>query len=40
LFGERLGEFEAELRELLRRTSPEGRFCERAREIELVLWTR
>jgi SAM-dependent methyltransferase len=38
LFGERLGEFEAELRELLRETAPEGRFSERSREIELVLW--
>ena len=40
LFGDRLGEFEAELRQLLRAASPEGHFCERAREIELVIWTR
>lgn len=38
LFGERLGEFEAELRALLRRTSPRGHFSERTREIELVIW--
>jgi SAM-dependent methyltransferase len=38
LFGERLREFEAELRGLLRRTAPDGRFSERAREIELVIW--
>jgi len=38
LLGERIGEFEAELRGLLRRASPEGRFAERAREIELVIW--
>ncbi len=40
LFGERLGEFEAELRSLLRRTAPEGRFSERTRKIELVIWPR
>jgi SAM-dependent methyltransferase len=38
LFGEQLGEFETELRELLRHTAPDGRFSERAREVELVLW--
>ena len=38
LFGERLAEFEAELRALLRRTAPDGRFSERMREIELVIW--
>lgn len=38
LFGERLREFEAELRALLRETAPDGRFSERLREIELVLW--
>lgn len=38
LFGDRLGEFEAELRDLLRQTAPDGRFSERSREIELVLW--
>lgn len=40
LFGERLADFEAELRDLLRRTAPDGRFNERAREIELVIWRR
>jgi SAM-dependent methyltransferase len=39
LFGERLREFETELRRLLQRSSPEGRFAERARDIELVIWT-
>ena len=38
LFGERLPEFEAELRALLRQTAPDGRFSERTREIELVIW--
>jgi SAM-dependent methyltransferase len=40
LFGRRLPEFETELRRTLRATSPEGRFCERARDIELVIWRR
>jgi SAM-dependent methyltransferase len=40
LFGERVGEFETALRRLLRRTSPEGKFAERTREIELVIWTK
>lgn len=40
LFGDRLGEFEASLRNLLRTTSPTGRFCERQRPVELVIWTR
>jgi SAM-dependent methyltransferase len=38
LFADRLGAFEAELRALLRETAPDGRFSERSREIELVLW--
>jgi hypothetical protein len=38
LFGERLGEFEAELRALLRSVSPTGVFSERQREVELVIW--
>lgn len=38
LFDERQAEFEAELRALLRQTSPDGRFSERTRVIELVLW--
>lgn len=39
LFGERLAAFETELRQLLRDVSPGGRFAERTREIELVVWT-
>ena len=38
LFGDRRTAFEADLRELLRRSSPSGRFYERARDIELVIW--
>lgn len=38
LFGQRRHEFEAELRRLLQAASPEGRFCERAGDIELVIW--
>ena len=40
LFGERLGDFEADLRSVLRRTSPEGRFSERARAVALEIWSR
>jgi SAM-dependent methyltransferase len=40
LFGDRLGAFEAELRALLRRASPEGRFHEKARDIGLRIWTK
>jgi SAM-dependent methyltransferase len=40
LFGQRLQDFEAELRSLLRHTAPDGRFNERARENRLVIWTR
>lgn len=40
LFGRRLGEFEAELRALLRESSPDGRFAELARETDLVIWRR
>ena len=38
LFAERHATFEAELRELLRKTSPAARFTEEAREVELVIW--
>jgi hypothetical protein len=38
LFGERRGEFERDLRALLRRVSPDGRFSERMREIWLDVW--
>lgn len=40
LFGQRRAEFEADLRRLLRASSPEGRFSEQARDIELVIWRR
>jgi SAM-dependent methyltransferase len=40
LFGDRLGDFERDLRALLRDASPDGRFSERAREVALELWTR
>jgi SAM-dependent methyltransferase len=40
LFGERVAAFEADLRRLLRTTSPAGRFAEQARAIELVIWRR
>ena len=35
-----LAEFESELRELLRRTAPDGRFREVAPPVELIVWTR
>ncbi|SFW84695.1 class I SAM-dependent methyltransferase [Amycolatopsis australiensis] len=38
LFGDRREEFEADLRELLGRASPEGVFTERLREIAVDLW--
>ena len=38
LFGDRLDEFEAELRQLLRRHAPDGLFSERTREIALDVW--
>ena len=38
LFGDRLGGFERELRALLRRASPDGRFAEIAGEIQLSIW--
>jgi SAM-dependent methyltransferase len=40
LFGAQVDEFEHELRELLRGASPQRRFAEQAREIELVIWTK
>ncbi len=39
LFGDRFAAFEHDLRRLLRTVSPGGRFGERAREIELVIWS-
>jgi SAM-dependent methyltransferase len=38
LFGDRLAEFEQDLRRQLRQTSPEGRFAEQTREVALVIW--
>ncbi|MCR6483636.1 class I SAM-dependent methyltransferase [Amycolatopsis sp. OK19-0408] len=38
LFGDRRAAFEADLRALLRRVSPEGTFTERLREIAVDLW--
>ena len=38
LFGERVDEFEATLRRLLARTSPDGRFSEQLREIAIDIW--
>jgi hypothetical protein len=40
LFADKIETFETELRRLLGRASPDGRFAERAREIELVIWTK
>lgn len=40
LFGSRVGEFESELRGMLRHTSPDGRFCEVAPPGQLIIWTR
>jgi SAM-dependent methyltransferase len=37
-FGIRLPAFEADLRALLRRASPEGRFAERQRDVTLSIW--
>ncbi len=40
LFGPRLAEFERDLRQLLRRVSPDGRFCEVTWPLQLLVWTR
>jgi SAM-dependent methyltransferase len=40
LFGSRLAEFEEDLRDVLRRASPGGRFCEISQPIQLIIWTR
>jgi SAM-dependent methyltransferase len=40
LFGPRVGDFESELREVLRRASPDGRFCEVAPPGQLLIWRR
>jgi hypothetical protein len=39
LFGPRLAEFDADLRALLRDTSPTGVFSQQMREIAVDLWT-
>ena len=38
LFGDRLEAFEDDLRQLLQAPSQHGRFSERTREIDLVIW--
>ena len=38
LFGDRLEQFERELRDLLRHASPVGRFAERLPDTELLIW--
>jgi SAM-dependent methyltransferase len=38
LFGDRLGAFETDLRDLLRETAPDGRFAERRRRVVLDIW--
>ncbi len=40
LFGSRLAEFERDMRQVLRRVSPGGRFCESSEKIQLIIWTR
>ena len=38
LFGDRLAEFERELRALLLEASPAGGFAERVEDIDVVIW--
>jgi hypothetical protein len=38
LFGDRVADFERDLRRLLAETSPAGTFAERLRDVELVIW--
>lgn len=40
LFGADLDRFEADLRALLRKTAPDGRFCEVPRQITVEVWRR
>jgi hypothetical protein len=40
LLGSRLAEFEQDLREVLRRASPGGRFCEISQPLQLIIWAR
>jgi len=37
-FGPRLAEFERDVRAMLRRTAPDGRFCEQLRDIRVNVW--
>jgi len=39
LFGDRLADFESELRTLLRDRSPSGWFAEQAHDVELLIWS-
>jgi SAM-dependent methyltransferase len=40
LFGSRLADFERDMRQVLRRASLGGRFCEVSETIQLIIWTR
>jgi hypothetical protein len=40
LFGGRLSGFESDLRALLRRVSPDGRFCAVSNPTQLIIWPR
>ena len=40
LFGDRVGQFEDELRTVLKQASPTGQFSEQVREIAVDLWHR
>lgn len=40
LFGDRFDDFEGDLRTVLRRASPEGRFAERLPATEIMIWRR
>ena len=40
LFGDRVGQFEDELRTMLKLASPTGQFSEQVREIAVDLWHR
>jgi SAM-dependent methyltransferase len=40
LFGPRLAEFERDVRRVLRRASPDGRFCEVSEPVQLIVWSR
>jgi SAM-dependent methyltransferase len=40
LFGSHLAAFEQDVRLVLRRVSPDGRFCEVSETVQLIIWTR